>query len=388
VECLNKKLSTYWVVPAGPRLVIAVSVVLLIVVLVIVGAVTRAQTNQFHTQIILNLLNGQQYFGVPRVYQGDNSILLTKWALIYCNPSLAGQHRGQGGISSNQPVLMLVEPQGDSAGTMFWNETYSGGVVKITIIGTYSAGSSNPADGYVIYLFLKPTMWGVSPQYNFTINYTSTYISGISLLSVGGDVILPQSSTPYIVVQWDPFWQFGAFAPGTTGQWNVWIVNNTKGNNPSIGPSPSPNLGSGWAGWDGIGIGVFRPRPGDRINITVTYDPSTNMLTGVAYDMNTGQWASFTLNLTGYYTPPSNGNYVFGVGVATGWYAYADWSLLYVAMTGNITTTTSSASTSTTPSAVLTGVIVVAVIVAAVLIAAVMVLILAIRMIKRSERPQ
>ena len=49
---------------------IVVSVVLLIVVLVIVGVVTRAQTNQSYTQVIMNLLNGQQYFGVPHVYQG------------------------------------------------------------------------------------------------------------------------------------------------------------------------------------------------------------------------------------------------------------------------------------------------------------------------------
>jgi hypothetical protein len=111
-------------------------------------------------------------------------------------------------------------------------------------------------------------------------------------------------------------------------------VSNPSGNNASITPNPSPNLsgyssiGLPFAGWDGIGTGAFQPRPGDRINITVTYDPSTNTLTGIATDLNTGQSASFTLNLGNYYTPPSSQNYVFGVG-ATGPY----WALLYVATT-------------------------------------------------------
>jgi len=114
-------------------------------------------------------------------------------------------------------------------------------------------------------------------------------------------------------------------------------VSNPSGNNASITPNPSPNLsgyssiGLPFAGWDGIGTGAFQPNPGDRINITVTYDPSTNTLTGIAMDLNTGQSANFTLNLGNYYTPPSSQNYVFGVG-ATGPY----WALLYVATMGNV----------------------------------------------------
>jgi hypothetical protein len=216
---------------------------------------------------------------------------------------------------------------------MFWSETYSGGPVKITIIGTYTKGSSLVGDGYVIYLFLEPTMWGISSQYNYSISYISTPAwEGAYLSPVSGDVMFPQSSTSYLIIQWDPWWQFGHTQGGATGQWNVWIVTNPSGNNPSVGPSPSPNLGGVWLGWDGIGTGAFQPNPGDLIKITVTYDPSTNTLTGVATDLNTGQSASFTLNLTNYYTPPSNGTYVFGVGASTGG-AYADWALLYVAMT-------------------------------------------------------
>jgi len=320
------------------RLITTASAILIVAVLVIVGAVTKAQTSQTNAQVvILNLLNGQQYFGVPHVYQGDNDGSPTNSWPVYYGPSNANQYWNS--TSINQPMLELVPAQQRVAGAMFWSETYSGGAVKITIIGTYSSGWSSGqfADGFDIYLFLKPTMWSVSPKYNYSIPYTSTYGNGWPPSGYPspheGDNILPQSSTPYIVVQWDPVWQFAGYTQsGVTGQWNVWIVNNTNGNNPSIGPSQSPNLGSGYAGWDGIGTGAFQPNPGDRINVAVTYDPSTNTLTGIAMDLNTGQSANFTLNLGNYYTPPGSGSYVFDVEGITGAF-YANWALLYVAMT-------------------------------------------------------
>ena len=274
---------------------------------------------------------------------------------MYYGPNNASQYWSHAGISSNQPVLELAPAaQTFSAGAMFWSETYIGGPVKITFIGTHTATFSPAADGFIIYLFLKPTKWGISPQYNYTIPYNSTAGEGWLIASsyplpAGGDVIYPQSSTPYIVVQWDPVWQFAGYTQsGATGQWNVWIVNNINGNNPSIGPSPSPNLGSGYAGWDGIGTGAFQPNPGDRINITVTYNPSTNTLTGIAIDLNTGQSANFTLNLGNYYTPPGSGSYVFGVEGITGAF-YANWALLYVAMIGNVKSPSPSTSSVTTP---------------------------------------
>jgi hypothetical protein len=195
-------------------------------------------------------------------------------------------------------------------------------------------------------------MWGISPNYNYSSGYA------------------PQSSMPYIMVWWNPLWQFEYRYSGATGQWGVLIVNNTNGNYPSFSPYPSPNLGSGWVGWNGIGTGYFQPNPGDFINITVTYNPGTNTLSGVAYDMNTIQSANFTLNLNGYYKPPTSGNYVFGVNAAVD-FNYADWALLYVAMTTSI---------KPTPSALPTLVVVV------VLIVAVVVLIIALLMIKRGKR--
>jgi hypothetical protein len=281
-------------------------------------------------QVILNLLNGQQYFGVPHVYQGDNGSFpigpTSQWP-VYYGPNNASQYWLRGNITSNQPVLELV-PGTMSGGAMFWSETYSGGSITITIQATNSWGGDTP---FQVYLFLKPTMWGISPQYNYSIPYRSIYPS-----PVGGDVISPQSSTSYLIIQWAPVWQTAATLNGAAGQWNVWIMSNPSGNNASVGPYPSPNLGDEGVGWEGIGTGYFQPNPGDRINITVTYDPSTNTLSGVAVDLNRTGWeANFTLNLNGYYTPPSSGNYVFGVGAATLDYG-GNGALLYVAMMGNI----------------------------------------------------
>jgi hypothetical protein len=348
------------------RLIIVASAILIVAVLVIVGAVTKAQTSQTNAQVvILNLLNGQQYFGAPHIYQGDYNGKPTNQWPVYYGPNNASQYWSLAGIkSSNQPVLELAPAaQTFSAGAMFWSETYIGGPVKITIIGTQTSTSSPVANGFVIYLFLKPTMWGISPQYNYTIPYNSTAGEGWLIAPsypspAEGDVIYPQSSTSYLIIQWDPWWQTAATQSGATGQWNVWIVSNPSGNNPSISPNPSPNLGSGYAGWDGIGTGAFQPNPGDRINITVTYDPSTNTLTGIAIDLNTGQSASFTLNLNGYYTPPSSSNYVFGVGGAGAKGSY--WALLYVAMTTSIkpspltTSTTTPATVTVTTTSIVT----------------------------------
>jgi hypothetical protein len=319
---------------------LAISLIVLLITLI--AATAKAQTDQANTQVILDLRKGQQYFGVPRIYQGDYNGRPTNQWPVYYGPNNASQYWSQGNITSNQPVLELVPGPG-SGGAMFWSETYSGGTITITIQATASSIVWLGVP-FQVYLFLKPTMWGISPQYNYSIPYKS-------YTSVGGDVILPQSSTPYIVVQWNPSWQYAGYTQGgaTGGQWNVWVVSNPSGNNATVGPYPSPNLGNSWVGWLGIGTGYFKFNPGHRINITVTYDSSTNMLSGVATDLSACVLvllnktvrticpkATFTLNLSGYFTPPSSGNYVFGVGAATLDYG-GNGALLYVAMIGNVT---------------------------------------------------
>jgi hypothetical protein len=153
--------------------------VILVVILVIIGASTKAQTSQANTRVILNLLNGQEYFGAPHIYQGDRNDAPTSQWPVYYGPSMANLYWKSTTI--NQPVLEIVPARTWSAGAMFWQEHYSGGPVTITMVGTFSSGSQSPADGFVIYLFLplSSLTWGISPAYNYSIPYKVYHASPI-----------------------------------------------------------------------------------------------------------------------------------------------------------------------------------------------------------------
>jgi hypothetical protein len=290
---------------------------------------------------VMNLLNGQNAIYVPHVYQGDYHGSKTSSWPVYYGPSTASRYWSPLSSSINQPVLMMVPSNYSwSSGAMFWQSSYGGGSLTITMVGVYSykgTPSTSRAypyvgDGYIVYLFLKPSLWNISSQYNYSVPYVASnpYTRTIvPLAPVQGDVMFPQSASTYIVVEWNPLWQYAYTTTGATGQWNVWLAVNPNGSTAYVSPYPSPNLGNSYYGWDGIGTGAFQPRPGDYICITVTYNPSTNTLSGVAYDMNTGRSASFTLNLSGYFTPPGSGNYVFGVAGTNG-AGQANWAIVYV----------------------------------------------------------
>ncbi len=326
------------------NLLTALTVVAVLLLTLAPALATSAQTSSSGDFNVVNLLNG---INVPVVFQGVYSCntSTSSWPTYY-GPSKASQYWSAGGISSDQPVLELTPAQESASGAMFWQAYYLGSNVTVTLIGTYSSGSSPVADGFVFYLFMEPTIWGVEPQYNYSIIYTFTYKVRDNP-PLGGCVVLPQSSGLYLVVQWDPYWQYSLFSSKATGPWNVWIVNNSNGVNASIYPNPSPSLGSGYAGWDGIGTGYFQPRPGDTIEVSVTYDPSTNTLSGKAYDENTGQQTSFTLSLSGYFSAPGPTYYVFGVAAANGNFS-ANWAVLYVGAQGLSTTPTTTLTTTTT----------------------------------------
>jgi len=293
---------------------------------------------------VMNLLNGQNAIYVPHVYQGDYQGSKTSSWPVYYGPSTASQYWSPLSSSISQPVLMMVPSNYSwSSGAMFWQSSYNGSSLTITMIGVYSyngtpSGSSAypyVGDGYIIYLFISPTSWGISSGSNYSVPYVASNPNTTIISPVQGDVMFPKSpaSNYYIVVEWDPLWQYAYNTTNATGQWNVWLAYNPPGSTgkpPDVYPDPSPNLGNPYKGWDGIGTGAFQPRPGDYICITVTYDGNTNTLSGVAYDINTGRSASFTLNLTGYFTPPRIGDYyVFGVAGTNG-NGQANWAIVYV----------------------------------------------------------
>ena len=294
---------------------------------------------------VMNLLNGQNAIYVPHVYQGDYQGSKTSSWPVYYGPSTASQYWSPLSSSISQPVLMMVPSNYSwSSGAMFWQSSYNGSSLTITMIGVYSyngtpSGSSAypyVGDGYIIYLFISPTSWGISSGSNYSVPYVASNPNTTIISPVQGDVMFPKSpaSNYYIVVEWDPLWQYAYNTTNATGQWNVWLAYNPPGSTgkpPDVYPDPSPNLGNPYKGWDGIGTGAFQPRPGDYICITVTYNGSTKTLSGVAYDMNTGRSASFTLSLSSFsrFTSPRIGDYVFGVAGTNG-NGQANWAIVYV----------------------------------------------------------
>ena len=216
------------------------------------------------------------------------------------------------------PALQLVPSlQGYMEGIVFYSQSYSSNqTFTIKIIGTYTQNIYGPGHGFVFYLFLNPASWNISPQYNNSVSFP-IYPYFVYRLDYSGSLwVLPESKTPYLMVMWDPAW--GTFAKSPNGgQWDVWIINNPN------------DVNASYILFYGIGTGYISPSRYDYIIIKVTYDPFTNTISGTAYDYNTSQVATFSLNLNGIFTPPKSGVYIFGIGSGTG-YTTANWTLLYV----------------------------------------------------------
>ena len=296
-------------------------------------------TVKYPTEDVLSFVDGQSYQVSPLVYQGVNdyySVInssdpydlsganaINYWGLWYPN-------------AATQPVMLLTPAQQYVAGAVAWSYYYhtAGSNLTIAAIVTFTNSTSIIAHGVVFYLFMNPYNWAVSSGYN-----ESTYfVTADELQSQGylppspvmGDVIFFGTSAYAIVVQWDPAWNYTYQIYGATGPWNIWIYRYKA--TISIKPSPSPNLGSPWAGWDGYGSwspAPWVPNAGDYVLLCVTYDRATNTLYGFAQDLDDPfLTSSFTLSLKTYFTPPGSGTYAFGVGAATG-SNYANWALVY-----------------------------------------------------------
>jgi len=290
-------------------------------------------------QVILNLLNGQQYFGVPHVYMGyyDDNVT-TQWPAYY-SPLNASQYWSLAGISSNQPVLELLGAALESSGAMYWPTYYEGGNITISFIMVYTAVNStilgnllNPTYAYLytspisVYLFIKPLGWSISSTYNFSIPCASPQ-AFVNINSTYGFLpivpMIPWSTANYLIVTW---------FPTNLYQWTIEVANTTL-----TYPLTLTYLG---------GNGTVKPKPGDLLNVTITYNPNTNTIYGMIRDLNTSETSTFTASLSGNLTPPSSGYYVFGIGTASEWEIHcgtaccsctglipfqANWALLYAA---------------------------------------------------------
>ena len=291
-----------------PRPIAAVSAILLVTALVIVSATAKAQASQ-NAQIILNLLNGQQYFGVPHVYIGYTFLgnITTQWPAYY-SPSNASQYWSLAGISSDQPVLELFNG-GSGSGVMYWPTHYDGGNITMSFTMTYTLNASFYPGPVSVYLFIKPLGWDIAPMYNFSI--PNARPSPIASLIFPPAPMTPQSATSYLIITWSP--------GNRIKQWAVAVVNTS--------------LSLAYLG----GNGSAEPKPGDMLDIVITYDPNTNIIHGTVRDLNTSEVSMFTAGLDGNFTPPSPGYYVFGIGTTSQWIGIFGGSYYNISSSPNTT---------------------------------------------------
>jgi len=327
---------------------------------------------------VLSLVDSQSYQVRPLVYQGDfngqpvKSVIRSPPKPVYWWPADISGVVAQRYWSywypnaAYQPVMNMTGYFWDylyyyypyyyviypTAGAVFWSYRYTtGSNITIAAIITYSNDTLTGllGHGVTFYFFINPYGWSVSNTSNQSVLYVtslnvSQYYSEYPS-PVMGDVIFPNSSANYLMVQFDPAWYYnyssvtGGSVPGSTGPWNAWVVNEKsvkhgRVRSISFAPSPSPNLGPPWSGWDGVGTWSpypWIPGPGDYVLVCVTYSPRTNSLYGFAEDLNY-PWlvSSFSVSLSGYFRSPPSGTYAFGVGAGTGYTYAADWSIVYV----------------------------------------------------------
>ncbi|MFB6470307.1 MAG: hypothetical protein TU36_003620 [Vulcanisaeta sp. AZ3] len=285
--------------------------------------ITTTMTTMTTTGMIMNLLGGQSNWYKPHIYVGENTFKPTnQWPIFYSSSTANANYwaLASATLSVANPILELV-PNGDknSGGAMFWNSTYtSGQSITISMIGTYTQSSTQPAAGFEIYLFIPPgNGWEISSSANYstTLQFISASVLFIGSAASTGAVILPEAGNgKYLVIQWNPYY----VAEKEPNEFNIYVVDVSGGevtNGSRIGP---------------VGSGIFSPSPGDMICFIVTYNAATNTVTAIVRDLNTGQVAALlNYNLNGYFSPPKSGLYLFGVGAATGG-STANWGALYV----------------------------------------------------------
>ena len=83
-----------------------------------------------------------------------------------------------------------------------------------------------------------------------------------------------------------------------------------------------------------VGSGVIAPNNGDTVNITYTYDPSSDGVSVHAADLSTKTNASGWYNFTNGFSSPSAATYLFGI-QATNGASVADWTCSYISIAGS-----------------------------------------------------
>jgi hypothetical protein len=272
-----------------------------------------------NSQVELNLLNGSRFVSPSLLYTGelgdagtvDSSfpVLLTGASTSEFWPSAA-------------PVLMMTPSSSGHDSGLFLYSAPSGNDVSLKSVGVGYPGFTG--DGLENYLFLQP-LGNTSWDFPYVI-----HTAGNNVGTAVGSVMFPYSSSPDVVIQWDPYWN--SVNGSGSGAFNLFLV------------SPEPNGSVGNYDVDGFGAlgsdaGVT-PNPGDYLEYDVWYSSSSNVISATLTDENvSGVNYSLSVNLSRHSFAPGVGTptlYDFGVGGSTGTIDKTGWGLLYNSFTSHV----------------------------------------------------
>jgi hypothetical protein len=272
----------------------------------------------------LNLLGGNMFVSHSLVYEGV--IRRTNGSF----PRLLTGSATSKFWSLVQPVMLMapqdLSPEGPPAdwdSGMLLASTESGRTMTVSAVGAASPCISG--DGFEAYFFLSPPSVG-----NWRTPHFATYPGTVrALLSYQGTVIFPYSTSPYVVLQWDPAWS----SPGCTSSFaagpdfnlymitpkadgHIWVKNID-----SVGP-----LGTS---------SVPLPAADDFLTFNSTYSTSTDKLVAEVRDQaNPAVYYDLSVQLDHYGFRPSysiGSNYYFGFGGSGN--GLTGYGLLYLSFT-------------------------------------------------------
>jgi hypothetical protein len=227
----------------------------------------------------------------------------------------------KGPFETADPSVLELAPDrsgGDGAATGML--LFSGGsTAQWEITADAVTAAQLAGNGVAFYFMLTPTT---------TANWSANSYIYAPQFACAGDLILPFSTTPYFVVQWEPVYANGGCGAGLGGEFNIYSVN----------PLPSGVVTdasvSGSIGPIGTS-GSIVPGVHDVFNVTVGYKANENELEARAIDVNTSQVLSYiALDLVeAVYIPPYEASIPAYLAVSEGSDGQSAWGLEYAGYT-------------------------------------------------------
>ncbi len=264
---------------------------------------------------VVDLNGGQNYLALGLSYDGFYNVTNTSFPDL-----LNGTAAGQLGFP-NRSVLELA-PQlnymyGHDSGLVMFD---GGNSTQWEISADAVTSAEFNGDGVSFYFMLTPVStvsW--SPD-----AYVATVAPGGSgIAPCSGDLIFPFSTTPYVVVQWEPAYVSAYCAIGYDGEFNVFEV--APGPGGVVNASSITTVGP-------IGNNTtFAPGVHDVFNVTASFNATSDELREVVADASVSTvMASVALNLTTLGDAPLSAPASTHLAVAESSSERTGWGLTYV----------------------------------------------------------